>query len=131
MQRLATYLIKVAGWRWTADAVDSATNIVIPDAIKYDIRYLPHTADAALLTAQFSTAASKQLTHENAVPLGLIAEWVIKLNFVDKEAVRNIFETYCRAAIVTRIEDQKLSSAILRSGDAPAMPIRRKCYCPL
>ncbi len=37
MRRLAVYLIKLAGWRWTADAVDSATGIVVPDAIKYDL----------------------------------------------------------------------------------------------
>lgn len=53
MRRLAVYLIKVAAWRWTADAVDGATGVAIPDAVKYDIRYLPHTANAALVSAQF------------------------------------------------------------------------------
>src|SRR5436190_22796280 len=76
MRRLAGYLIKLAGWRWTADAVDSATGIVVPDAIKYDIRYLPHSADAALVFAQYPRELGKRLTHEHTVPLNLLAEKV-------------------------------------------------------
>jgi hypothetical protein len=115
MRRLAVYLIKVAGWRWTADAVDSATGIVIPDAIKYDIRYLPHTSDAAMIYAQYPKELGKRLRHEHTVPLGVIADWVMNLKTNDKEAIYNIFSNHCWAAIVTREEDQKLNSAKLQS----------------
>ncbi len=118
MRRLATYLIKLAGWRWTADAVDSATGIVIPDAIKQDIRYLPHSADAALVSAQYPKELGKRLTHEHTIPLGLLAEKVFNLKTDNREAIREIFSVYCRAALVTKEEDRKLSSAKLHS----AMP---------
>ncbi len=119
MQRLASYLIKLAVWRRTADAVDSATGIVIPDAIKYDIRYLPHTADAALISAQYPMSQLKKyLTHEHSFPLGLFAEKIFNLDTDNREAIGEIFNTCCRAAIVTREEDSKLNSAKLRS----AMP---------
>lgn len=112
MLRLAVYLIKVAGWRWTADAVDTATNVVIPDAIKYDIRYLPHTADAAQISAQYPKELSKRLRHEHTVPLSLIAEWVMNLKTNEKEAIHNIFKDFCCAAIVTCEEDTKLNRSL-------------------
>ena len=119
MRRLAAYLISLAGWRWTADAVDSATGIVKPDAIKFDIRYLPHTADAALISAQYPMSQlGKYFTHEHSFPLSLIAEKVISLETESRKAIREIFDVHCRAAIVTREENGKLDSAKLRS----AMP---------
>jgi hypothetical protein len=118
MRRLAVNLIKLAAWRWTADAVDVKTGNVTPDAIKYDIRYLPHTGNAALVSAQFPAELSRRLTHEHTVPLRLLAEKVLGLEAGDREAIRETFATYCRAAIVTREEDRKLNGAKLRS----AMP---------
>ncbi len=115
MRRLATYMVKLAGWRWTADAVDSATGIVVPDAIKYDIRYLPHSADAALASAQYPRERSKRLTHEHTVPLNLLAEKVFSVDIDDREALYEIFSKNCRAAILTKEEDGKLNSAGLRS----------------
>ena len=119
MRRLAVHLIKVAAWRWTADAVDVATGIVIPDAVKYDIRYLPHTAAAALVSAQYPNELGKRLTHEHAIPLALLAEKVLSLEIGDKEVIYEMFKNYCRAAIVTREEDRKLNSAKLRSAMPP------------
>jgi len=118
MRRLAASLIKVAAWRWTADAVDVATGIVIPDGVKYDIRYLPHTADAALVFAQYPNELSKRLTHEHTIPLRLLAEKVLSLETGDGELIGGMFKNYCRAAIVTREEDRHLNNAKLRS----AMP---------
>jgi hypothetical protein len=118
MRRLAAYLIKLAGWRWTADAVDSATGIVVPDAIKYDIRYLPHSADAALVFAQYPKELGKRLTHEHTIPLSLLAKEVLNFETDDRESIRKIFSIHCRAALVTKEEDRKLNSAKLRS----AMP---------
>jgi|GEM_PF-2753757 len=118
MRRLAAYLIKLAGWRWTADAVDSATGIVVPDAIKYDIRYLPHSADAALVFAQYPKELGKRLTHEHTIPLSLLAKKVLNLETDDRESIREMFSIHCRAALVTKEEDRKLNSAKLRS----AMP---------
>lgn len=118
MQRLAASLIKLAVWRRTADAVDSATGIVVPDAIKYDIRYLHHTADAASVSAQYPKELGKRLTHEHSFPLSLLAEKIFSLETDDRKAIGEIFNTCCRAAIVTREEDSKLNSAKLRS----AMP---------
>lgn len=118
MKRLAVYLIKVAGWRWTADAVDETTDVVIPDAIKYDIRYLPHTAEAARVTELYPKEVSRRLTHEHTVPLSLIADWVLQLSD-NREAVRHLFDNCCRAAILTREEDQKLNAAKLRSSMPP------------
>lgn len=115
MRRLAVYLIKVAGWRWTADAIDPMTNVVIPDAIKYDIRYLPHTAGAAQVFAQYPKELSKRLRHEHTVPLGVLADWVMNLETNEKESIRDIFTKYCRAAIVTCEEDKKLNNAKLQS----------------
>lgn len=119
MRRLAVSLIKVAAWRWTADAVDIATGIVVPDAIKYDIRYLPHTADAASVCAQYPKELARRLTHEHTIPLRLFAEKVLSLGTSDKEPIRELFNNYCRAAIVTREEDRKLDSAKLRSAMPP------------
>jgi hypothetical protein len=119
MRRLAVYLIKVAAWRWTADAVNITTGIVIPDAVKYDIRYLPHTANAAIVSARYPKELSSRLTHEHTIPLRLLAEKVLSLETDNREVIREVFNTYCRAAIVTREEDRKLSSAKLRS----AMPL--------
>ena len=118
MRRLAVYLIKLAGWRWTADAVDSATGIVVPDAVKYDIRYLPHSADAAFVFAQYPKELGRRLTHEHTIPLSLLAEKVLNLETDDREAIREVFGVHCRAALVTKEEDRKLNSAKLRS----AMP---------
>jgi hypothetical protein len=118
MRRLAAHLIKLAAWRWTADAVDSSTGMVIPDAIKHDIRYLPHSADAALVSAQYPKELGKRLTHEHTIPLGLLAEKVFNLETYDRESIREIFTIHCRAALVTKEEDRKLNSAKLRS----AMP---------
>jgi len=118
MRRLAVYLIKLVGWRWTADAVDSATGIVVPDAIKYDIRYLPHSADAAVVFAQYPKELGKRLTHEHTIPLSLLAEKVLNLESNDRAAIREVFSVHCRAALVTKEEDRKLNSAKLRS----AMP---------
>jgi hypothetical protein len=119
MRRLAVYLVKLAAWRWTADAVDVATGIVVPDAVKYDIRYLPHTAAAALISAQYPNELGKRLTHEHTIPLLLLAEKVLRLESGDKVPVYEVFKNYCRAAIVTREEDHMLNSAKLRS----AMPL--------
>ncbi|HWS88662.1 MAG TPA: hypothetical protein VN282_16935 [Pyrinomonadaceae bacterium] len=118
MRRLAVYLIKLAGWRWTADAVDSATGMVVPDAIKYDIRYLPHSADAAFVFAQYPKELGKRLTHEHTIPLSLLAERVLSLETDDRAAIRAVFTAHCRAALVTKEEDRKLNVAKLRS----AMP---------
>ena len=118
MRRLAADLIKVAGWRWTADAVHPLTDMVVKDAIKQDIRYLPHSADAALVFAQHPKELGKRLTHEHTIPLGLLAEKVFNLETDDREAIREIFSVHCRAALVTKEEDRKLNSAKLRS----AMP---------
>lgn len=115
MRRLAVYLIKVAGWRWTADAIDPAINVVIPDAIKYDINYLPHTADAAQIFAQYPKELGKRLRHEHTVPLGVLADWVMNLKTNEKEPINEIFTKYCRAAIVTCEEDKKLNNAKLQS----------------
>ena len=116
MRRLAAYLIKLAAWRRTADAVDAATGIVIPDAIKYDIRFLPHTAAAALVFELYPKELGKRLTHEHSVPLSMLAEKVFSLETDSREEIRNTFNTYCRAAIVTREEDSLLNGAKLRSG---------------
>lgn len=115
MRRLAVNLIKLAGWRWTADAVDSATGIVVPDGIKYDIRYLPHSADAAAVFAQYPKELGKRLTHEHTIPLSLLAEEVLSLESDDREAIREVFDVNCRAALVTKEEDRRLNSAKLRS----------------
>lgn len=114
MRRLAVYLIKLAAWRWTADAVDSATGIVVPDAIKYDIRYLPHTADAASVCAQYPKEIGRRLRHEHTVPLKLLAAEVLKRKTSDREVIYEFFNTYCRSAIVTKEEDQRLNSAKLQ-----------------
>lgn len=119
MRRLATYLIKLAGWRWTADAVDSASGIVILDAIKYDIRYLPHSTDAALAFAQYPRELGKKLTHEHTVPLNLLAEKVFSVETDVRTKIREIFDDYCRAAILTKEEDAKLNAAGLRSEMPP------------
>ena len=119
MRRLAVYLIKVAAWRWTADAVDAATDIVVPDAVKYDIRYLPHTANAALVSTQYPNELGKRLTHEHTIPLALLAEKVLSLESGDKGVILAMFRNYCRAAIVTREEDRMLNSAKLRSSMPP------------
>ncbi len=118
MRRLAVSLIKLATWRWMADAVDPTTGVVVPDAVKYDIRYLPHTANAALVSAQYPNERSKRLTHEHTVPLRLLAEEALSLETGSKELICEMFNNYCRAAIMTREEDCKLNSAKLRS----AMP---------
>ena len=118
MRRLAVYLIKLAGWRWTADAVDSATGVVVPDAVKYDIQYLPHTADAASVSAQYPNELSKRLTHEHTIPLALLAEKILGLESGDEEVIYETLSSYCRAAIITREEDHRLNAAKLRS----AMP---------
>jgi hypothetical protein len=115
MKRLAAYLIKLVAWRWTADAVDPATGVVIPDAIKYDIRYLPHTARAANVFAQYPNEFGKRLRHEHFFPLGLLAEKVFNLETDDRKVIREVFDTFCRAAIVTREEDDLLNGAKLRS----------------
>jgi hypothetical protein len=122
MRRLAVYLIKLGAWRWTADAVDVITGTVVPDAVKYDIRYLPHTVDAASVSAQYPKEVGKRLTHEHTIPLALLTEKVLNLEAGDKEAITEIFKNYCRAAIITREEDRKLNSAKLRS----AMPPERR-----
>jgi hypothetical protein len=119
MRRLAVYLIKLAAWRWTADAVDGVKGIVVPDAIKYDIRYLPHTADAALVSTQYPKEIGKRLTHEHTIPLKLLAEKIFSLGTSDKDVIREFFNLYCKAAIVTREEDRKLNSAKLRSAMPP------------
>jgi hypothetical protein len=118
MRRLAADLIKIAGWRWTADAVNPSTGIVVKDAIKQDIRYLPHSADAALVIAQYPKELGKRLTHEHTIPLGLLAEKVLSLETDDREVIRQIFSVHCRAALITKEEDGKLRSAKLHS----AMP---------
>lgn len=118
MRRLAVYLIKVAGWRWTADAVDTATNVVIPDAIKYDIRYLPHTTNAAQVFVNYPKEIDKRLRHEHTVPLSVIADWVMQLRMNEKEEIHSIFTNYCNVAIVTCEEDKLLNNAKLQS----AMP---------
>lgn len=115
MLRLAGYLIKLAGWRWTADAVSPATGVVVPDAIKYDVRYLPHSAEAALVFAQYPKELGKRLTHEHTVPLNLLAEKVLNLESDDRKPIREVFGEYCRAAILTKEEDGRLNSAGLRS----------------
>ena len=131
MRRLAVHLIKVAAWRWTADAVDVATDIVIPDAVKYDIRYLPHTANAALVSVQYPNELAKRLTHEHTIPLALLAEKVLSLESGDKEVVSGIFKNYCRAAIVTREEDRMLNSAKLRSAMPPKWCFGGRYTCTL
>ena len=119
MKKLAANLIKAAGWRWTADAVATATGDVTKDAVKYDMRYLPHTANAALVSKQYPKERSKRLRHEHTYPLGLLAENVFNLESGDRDVIREMFNIHCKAAIVTREEDQQLSSAKLRSAMPP------------
>jgi hypothetical protein len=118
MRRLAASLIKLAAWRWTTDAVNPVTGIVIPDAIKYDIRYLPHTPNAASVFVQYPNELSKRLRHEHTFPLGLLVKVIFGLETDDRELILKIFETYCRAAIVTKEENDLLNKAKLGS----AMP---------
>lgn len=118
MKKLATYLIKLAAWRWTADAVDAITGIVVLDAIKTNIGYLPHSSEAALISAQYPKELSRRLTHEHTIPLKLLAERVFSLETSDKIAIREIFDCFCHAALITKEEDRRLNSAKLRS----AMP---------
>ena len=118
MRRLAVYLIKLASWRWTADAIDSATGIVVLDAIKYDFRYLPHSANAAAVFAQYPKELGKRLTHEHIIPIRLIAEKVLNCESDDRAAIREVFSIHCHAALITKEEDRKLNRAKLRS----AMP---------
>ena len=115
MKRLAVYLIKLVGWRWTADAVDSVTGIVIPDAIKHDVKYMLHSEDAALISIQHPRELSKKLTHEHIIPLGLLADYIFSLNEINNDIVQEIFDIYCKAAVITREEDQILNRAKLRS----------------
>ncbi len=69
-------------------------------------------------TAQYPKELGKRLTHEHSFPLSLLAEKIFSLETDDREAIREIFNVCCRAAIVTREEDSKLNNARLRS----AMP---------
>jgi hypothetical protein len=119
MRRLAAHLIKLAAWRWTADAVDPSTGAVVPDAIKYDIRYLPHSAAAAAVAALHPDDLGRRLTHEHTVPLSLLSEKVLSLETGDRETIRDTFRTHCRAALLTKEEDRKLSGAKLRSRMPP------------
>jgi len=114
MRRLAVNLIKLASWRWTTDAVDSATGMVVPDGVKYDVRYLPHSAAAAVL-AQYPKKPGKWLIHEHTVPLSLLAEKILSLESDDRKAMRKIFDVHCRAALVTKEEDRRLNRAKLGS----------------
>ncbi|HXG85242.1 MAG TPA: hypothetical protein VNI84_14570 [Pyrinomonadaceae bacterium] len=115
MRRLAIYLIKLVGWRWTADAVESSTGIVIPDAIKHNISYLPHTANAVSIINEYPKECSKSLTHEHVVPLGLLAEYIFSYELIDSNFVYEILNTYCKAAVITNEEDKILNRAKLRS----------------
>jgi hypothetical protein len=119
MRRLATQLIKVTAWRWTADAINSMTGEVVNDAIKIDIRYFAHTAEAATVSAQYPKEMRRRLTHEHTIPLKLLAEKVFTIPAGDKGAIREIFDGYCWAALITNEEDRMLSSAGLRSAMPP------------
>lgn len=119
MRRFAAALIKTVGWRWTADAVDPKSGVVVPDAVKYDINYLPHTPDAACIYAQYPKELSKRLTHEHTIPLNLLVEKVFSLDSDCRDTIREIFKTYCLAAIVTKEEDRKLNGLKLRSKMPP------------
>jgi hypothetical protein len=115
MLPLADYLIKLAAWRWTADAVDPTTGVVKKDAIKHDVRYLAHTPDAATVSVQYPNELSKRLRHEHTFPLSLLAEKIFSLETDNRKAICEVFDNYCRAAIVTREEDNLLNAAKLRS----------------
>jgi hypothetical protein len=101
MREVARWHIKEAMWRWTADGVHLETGTVTINAIKYNVELLPHSHAAA------AQAGGGGLRHEHAVPRGALARRIIEEN-MGLQDVHAFLGSFCRAAIVTREEDELL-----------------------
>lgn len=116
MRSAAERIIKLACWRWTADAVDPMDDSVKRDAIKFDPQHLLYSKKAA---AHFSRQNPKKyLTHEHAVPLKCLAERILELGSEEAPTIQKLMARYCRATLITREENGILN----RSGYKQKMP---------
>lgn len=109
IKRVALRQIKDLAWRWTADAVDARTGIVVPDAVKYALTHLPHTTKAAAAAADARGRLGAVLRHEHAVPRSVLAERVLEIGSKDHSAIFALCTTYCVAALLSLAEDHKLN----------------------
>ena len=111
MEAFAKELIKKAVWRWTADAIHPETKKVVWDAIKYDIRYLPHTRRAAeVWNLNPTSKLQKFLRHEHSVPIKLITKEALSISPSRTDLLSELFHELCRGTVVTVEEDRLLNT---------------------
>jgi hypothetical protein len=101
MREVARWYVKEAMWRWTADGVEQQTGAVTINAVKYNMVHLPNSAAAV------ARVGGTGLRHEHAVPRRVLAHRIIEEN-MGLQDIHNFLGRFCRAAIVTRDEDQLL-----------------------
>lgn len=118
-KRLMLAQIKHLAFYWTTSAFCPTRQVVVPDAIKVDVRYLRHTAAAhQTLDSTDPTNTQKKLRHEHAVPRSKLAKYVL----AEAKTVDDIiatFDRHCIGVLVTVDEDSKLNSGGLRDGMPP------------
>lgn len=57
----------------------------------------------------------RKLVHEHAVPKKLLIEMLMNLSNPSSDSVQQMFQNYCKAAVITKAEDASLNRLGLRS----------------
>ena len=118
MQRVAATQISLSMWRWTADGINEK-GVVVPDAIKYDPRFLPATRAAK---AAIEQSELKGLRHEHVVPRRMLTEHFIAQYRIERvpqysvEQLVDVLQKYCLGVIVTSEEDRRLVRGAMPTG---------------
>lgn len=105
-RRLMTAQIKHLAFYWTTSAFCPERQAVIPDAIKFDTRFVRHTSEAHRL---LGAVEGEGVIHEHAVPRSLLANYVVD-EATSIEEVIAMFDRHCVAVLVTEEEDKQLNA---------------------
>jgi hypothetical protein len=113
-KRLMIAQIKHIAFYWTTSAFCPTRGLVVPDAIKLDVRRMHHTRSAHLAI----DSGDQELIHEHAVPRSVLARFVTD-EATSIEEVISIFDRHCLGVLVTTHEDSELNAGGFRDRMPP------------
>ncbi|HET9623013.1 MAG TPA: hypothetical protein VFP84_16690 [Kofleriaceae bacterium] len=111
-RRVMTAQIKHLAFYWTTSAFCPVRQVVIPDAIKFNVCFMHHTLAAHRLLGPADSDA-QGVVHEHAVPRSVLATYVVD----EASSIQDVVDTFhkhCVAVLVTEDEDKELNAGGFR-----------------
>jgi hypothetical protein len=111
MRKVIQHHVALLGWRFTADAVNAKSSMVVRDAIKVSANHLHHSRAVCEARHKGSDLTGKVI-HEHVVPRTLLAERA--LDMTNAEDIIDLFTKYSICVLVTPDDDALLRKNGLR-----------------